>query len=249
MNAELIAALQVTNGIVCLVGAGGKKTTMYALARTYPGRVLLSSTAHMYPYDRDKVDYAVILDDPDGPLPDFEQHRIVAIASATDTKKRVGGLAADRIRSIYDSCGFDLCIIKADGARARWIKSPGPHEPVIPNFADTVIPIVSAQVIGRPLDDRIAHRPERLSQLLGIELGETITPMHVADLLSHSEGSLKGVGKANVVPVINMVDDESMHAVARKVAIAALERTNRVSRIVLASMKHARLVEIIERRG
>ena len=62
MNAELVSALGATRGIVCLVGAGGKKTTMYALARAHPGRVLLSSTSHMYPYDRNKIDYAVTLD-------------------------------------------------------------------------------------------------------------------------------------------------------------------------------------------
>jgi len=235
-------------GIVCLVGAGGKKTTMYALSRAHPGRVLLSSTSHMYPYEQDRVDLLVTLAEADA-LPDLKAHRVVAIAGATQTPKRVGGLPAERIRDIYRDGGFDLCVIKADGARARWIKSPGDHEPAIPPFADTVIPIVSAQVIGRPLDDGIAHRPERLAQLIGIELGEIITPQHIADLLSHPNGSLKGVGEADVVPLINMVDDEDIHRIAREAASAALAQTDRISRIVLASMKHARLVEIVERDG
>ena len=249
MRSELLEALGAASGIVCLVGAGGKKTTMYALARAHPGRVLLSSTAHMYPYDRDAVDTVVMLPDADAPLPELGSHRVVAVASATQTPKRVGGLEAERIRDIYAGHGFDLCVIKADGARARWIKSPGTHEPVIPAFADTVIPIVSARVIGRALDDDIAHRPQRLTRLLGIESGETITPAHVADLLSHPEGALKGVGEANVVPLINMVDDDDMHVLAREAATTALARTDRISRIVLASMKHDRLVEIVERAG
>lgn len=246
-TSELLSALGATAGIVCLVGAGGKKTTMYALARTHPGRVLLSSTSHMYPYDPEQVDTIVALADAPAPLPDFSEHRVVAIAGTTDTPKRLGGLPAERIREVYTNGGFDVCIIKADGARARWIKSPGPHEPIIPPFADTVIPIVSAQVIGRPLDDRIAHRPQRLTELLGIEPGETITAAHIGALLSHPGGSLKGTGTASVVPLINMVDDDEILELARAAARSALARNERLSRIVLASMKHARLVEIVER--
>jgi probable selenium-dependent hydroxylase accessory protein YqeC len=247
VSVELIEALGAKRGIVCVVGAGGKKTTMYALSEAHPGRVLLSSTSHMYPYERDRVDHLVTLESADSTLPELGGYRVVAIAGATETPKRVGGLPASVIRDIYRDGGFDLCIIKADGARARWIKSPGDHEPAIPPFADTVIPIVSAQVIGKPLDDDIAHRPERLTQLIDIEMGEIITSRHIADLLSHTGGSLKGVGEADVVPLINMVDDEEIQAVARDAAIAALNQTDRISRIVLASMKHARLVEIIER--
>ena len=247
MSEDLTAALAATHGVICLVGAGGKKTTMYALARQHPGRVLLSSTSHMYEYDGDEVDIALTLAEPTAPLPDLAEHRVVAVAVATDTRKRVGGLEAEQIQSIFAKGHFDLCIIKADGARARWIKSPGPHEPLIPAFADTVIPVVSAQVIGRRLDDRIAHRPERLTELLGIEIGETITPRHVSDLLAHSEGSLKGVGSARVIPLINMVDNVAIQAVAREVALAAMAQTDRISRIVLASMRDRRLVEVIER--
>ena len=249
MNSELLEALGAESGIVCLVGAGGKKTTMYALAHAHSGRVLLSSTSHMYPYDPDAVDCVITLPNTDAPMPGAENPRVVAVAIATETPKRVGGLEAERIREIYTTSGFDLCIIKADGARARWIKSPGTHEPVIPPFADTVIPIVSARVIGRPLDDDIAHRPERLTRLLGIEHGATITPSHIAALLSHPDGALKGVGEADVVPLINMVDDDDLHELAREAARAALAQNARVSRIVLASMKHARLVEIVERGG
>jgi probable selenium-dependent hydroxylase accessory protein YqeC len=247
MSEDLAAALAASSGIICLVGAGGKKTTMYALAHEHPGRVLLSSTSHMYEYDREQVDLAATLSVPSGPLPDFRQHRVVAIAGETDTRKRVGGLEAEQIKHVYDAGEFNLCLIKADGARARWIKSPGTHEPLIPPFADTVIPIVSAKVIGRPLDERIAHRPERLMQLLGIKLGETITAQHVSDLISNPGGALKGVGESNVIPLINMVDDADIHAVARETAIAALDQTDRISRIVLASMRERRVVEVVER--
>ena len=246
-DTALLTALAATKGVVCLVGAGGKKTTMYALARSHPGKVLLSSTSHMYPYARDQVDQIVMLEDGESAMPDVAAYRIVAVATKSQTPKRIGGLSGQRIHDLYHDLGFDVCIIKADGARARWIKTPGPHEPLIPSFADTVIPVVSAKVVGRPLQDDIAHRPERLARFFDINLGDPILPRHVVELLSSATGALKGVGRATVVPLINMVDDDQLHQQARQIARATLARSERVSRIVLASMKHARIVEIVER--
>jgi len=247
MSDALLTALGANTGFVCLVGAGGKKSTMYALAAAHPGRVLLSSTSHMYPYESDRVGCVVTLADPHARFPDTSSHRVVAVATDIGTPKRVGSVPAERIREIYTEGGFDVCLIKADGARARWIKTPGTHEPVIPEFATTVIPVVSARVVGRPLDDRIAHRPERLTALLGVESGEVIEAEHLSALLSHPDGALKGAGDADIVPLINMVDDDEICRLARGIANAALSRTRRISRIVLASMKHGRLVEVVRR--
>ena len=44
----------------------------------------------------------------------------------------------------------------ADGARMRLLKAPKPDEPVVPRSCDTVIAVLSAQAIGRPLDDQVA---------------------------------------------------------------------------------------------
>lgn len=232
--------------MVALVGAGGKKTTMYALAAAHPGRVLLSATSHMYPYRANQVDRVISLPAQSTPLPVLGEERVVAACGASATAKRVGGLSTEKIKALIDAYDVDLCILKADGARARWIKSPGAHEPLIPSFATTVVAVVSVQVVGRPLDDRIAHRPERLTNLLGIEAGSAITGEHVADLLSHPHGGLKGVGQAQAIALINMVDDANAQVEATRIARIVLDKTDRYRRIVLASMREGVIVDIIE---
>lgn len=245
--ADLLDALNARRGIVCLTGAGGKKTTMYALAAAHPGRVALSSTSHMYRYVRSQVDCVVSVTG--SRVPDDYTGRVVAFAGATDTADRVGGLEAAQIEAIWATGTFDLVAIKADGARARWIKAPEDYEPVVPTLATTVIPVVSARVIGRSLSSGIAHRPERLAAVMGIAADAPIEPRHIARLLSSEHGALKGVGSATVVALINMVDDEALRVPARAAAQAALEAAPRIARVVLASMKEARLVEVVERRG
>ena len=51
--------------------------------------------------------------------------------------------------------------------------------------------------------------------------------MHIARLLASEQGLLKGVGAAQVVPVINMVDDSRYEASALEAAHAALALTLR----------------------
>jgi len=244
-EAALAEALGATRGVVCLVGAGGKKTTMYALARAHAGRVALSSTSHMYRYDPDVVDAVVTVDDAAPSVP--PEGRVVAFAGPTDTPERVGGLSAPALAALRDSGRFELLLVKADGARARWIKAPGEHEPLVLPFADTVIPVVSAGVFGRRLDSGIAHRPERVAAVTGATLDEPLRAQHVARLLAADDGALKGVGTARVVPLINMVDDAGREGEAREAARLALAATTRFERVVLAAMKRGRLVAVIER--
>ena len=241
----LLSDLDATGGVVCLVGAGGKKTTMYTLAALHPGRVALSSTSHMYVYDETCVDHVVHVEE--GGTFEDGSGRVIAFAGKTDTRERVGGLPPEHIEAIWRDGGFDLFLVKADGARARWIKAPEAYEPIVPACADTVIPVVSARVIGRCLNSGIAHRPERAASLMGITVTTPIGPEHLARLLSASEGGLKGVGGASVVPLINMVDDDVIHQAARITAKEALATTSRFSRVVLACMKQRRIVEVIER--
>ncbi len=242
---DLVAALGATRGVVVLVGAGGKKTTLYALAKLHPGRVAMTSTSHMYTYDEARVDRVVRVHD-EG-LADGDAARVVAYAGATDTRDRVGGLSEDQIRALWARGIFDLMLIKGDGARARWIKAPAAHEPLIPAFTDTVIAVVSARVLGRRLGDGIAHRPELAAAVMQTDLDTPLRPEHLARLLVSPRGLLKGVGAARVVPLLNMVDDDAVHAGAAEAARLALASTARFDRVVLAAMKAPRLVEVIGR--
>ncbi|MGR8918179.1 MAG: selenium cofactor biosynthesis protein YqeC [Gammaproteobacteria bacterium] len=236
--------LAAQRGVVCLVGAGGKKTTMYALAEAHPGRVALSSTSHMYLYDERRVDAVVRLP---GDAPPPSTARVVAFAGRTETRKRVGGLDAATLQAIRDRGEFDLIVLKADGARARWIKAPQDYEPLIPAFADTVIPVVSARAIGRRLDEGIAHRPERAAAVMHTRVDAPLEPLHLARLLASPDGALKGVGDALVRPLINMVDGPAELAAAREAADLALAMTVRFDRVVLAAMKGAGVVEVVRR--
>ncbi|MFC7046123.1 selenium cofactor biosynthesis protein YqeC [Halobacteriaceae archaeon GCM10025711] len=230
---DFVAALGAERGTVCAVGAGGKKSTLYALAERLD-RAVVTATVRIPIFDPFVADVAVTGDP------------VAAIANADEWPV---GVVPERERSDrylgYDPAVVDeigaadvaqTVLVKADGARTREFKAPGEHEPQIPASADTVLPIASAHVVGEPLSEDAVHRPERVAAITGLDVGDTIRPADVAAVLASEDGGLKDVpDDATVVPVVNKVDDADLEETARDVARAVHERVD-VPRVVLAQM-------------
>lgn len=237
--ADLLDIFNAQSGIVCCVGAGGKKTTMFQLAHAHQGRVGITATAHIE-FFPDSLDATKYIDDEQQLVKlivDDRDSKQIAFAKPSERFGRRAGVSIDSITKFNDIGRFDLLVVKADGARGRKIKAPADHEPVIPNAVDTVIPVVSAKVFGMPLNDKIAHRVDKISQVTGLEQHGTLLPKHVATLLSSEHGSLKGCGDATIIPLINMVDYTELEQLARDAAQQALSLTDRFEKVVLASMR------------
>lgn len=252
MSERLIELLGADRGIVCAVGAGGKKTTLYALAAAHPGRVAVTATVFMTAFSRRLGAYRLIADEPDFPatVAAAGDHRRVAYARPSEKSGRVAGVPPEVIADCHRRGAFDLTLVKADGARMRAIKAPARDEPVIPDAATTVLCIVSAAAIGEPLDERIAHRPERIEAVTGLRAGDAITPAAIGRLLSADNGGLQGAPEqARVIAIINAVDDEDRRMAAREAARAALQQGSRIERVVLTSHRDREdpVIESIER--
>ncbi|MDZ7829897.1 MAG: selenium cofactor biosynthesis protein YqeC [Halofilum sp. (in: g-proteobacteria)] len=252
MSRPLVEALGADRGIVSIVGAGGKKTTLYALAAAHPGRVGVTTTVFMAKFSRRLGGHEIV-----SAVPDLSQeiavagrrNRIVAWARPSDKPGRVGGVTPGEVLAAHDAGGFDVTLVKADGARMRAIKAPEADEPVPADGTTLVVPLVSAAAFGRPLNDTIAHRPERIAAVTGLQPNATITPEAVGILLASENGALKDIGDARVVPIINAVDDARLQEAAERTARAALDATDRFERVVLTSHRRRQepLVDIIER--
>lgn len=248
---DLVSLLKARSGIVCAIGAGGKKTTLYALARRHPGRVALTTTVQntFFP---DDLPVETVLDNADAlatRLAALPAATSVAYAGLGRKSDRHSGVDPVRIERFHREFGFDVTLVKADGARMRWIKAPKPGEPVMPASTTTALVIVSARALGEPLAGRIAHRPERVAAVTGCAEGESFTPEHMGRLMGSEDGLLRGTAGMSVVPVINMVDDAARRSAAEEAARAALASTPRFDRVILARMRDADdpIVDVVER--
>lgn len=222
---------------LAFVGAGGKKTSLYALATAWD-RAVLTTTVRIPPF-RDSV-RGVVTDTPtdalDGPFP-------LGLA-AEDEGDRLRGYDPGVVDDLVEAHDGPV-LVKADGARTRLLKAPDDHEPRIPSRVDTVVPVASVQSVGKPLDSEFVHRPERVAAVTGLSLGDEIELEHVADVLASSEGGLKGIPDgADVVPLVNMADDAELVERARELAAAVHDRAD-VRHVVVARMNVPEAVGVI----
>lgn len=239
---DLVSALHAEAGICCFVGAGGKKSTMYALADRVERSVLTASVR--IPIFDEHVARVIVAEDPVPPV-NAAQEWPIGVVPAQEGDDRYVGYAPAVIDRLQDSAA-DVILVKADGARMRRFKAPGSHEPQLPQSTDTVVPIVSAHVIGEPLDDHLVHRPDQVARVGNVAIGTEITPQLVADVLASPAGGHKGVPQsATVIPLVNMIDNDAYRDAGRKIASALLEQAT-VPHVVLASMQSADpLVEVV----
>ena len=246
----LLDLLEARDGIICAAGAGGKKSVLFAIASRHPGRLAFTTTVHTLPPPEAMGAQIVIAPEHQlqARLEPLRAAALIAYACPGDKPGRLTGVPAARIAALHEALAFDLSLVKADGARMRWVKAPAADEPVLVPGMSTLIPVLSARALGEPLSDRIAHRVEQLAALTGATPGEIFTPTHAARLMTSEDGLLKGAGEARVVPVINMVDDPQRQRLAAETAAEALRLTRRFDRIILARLNRPDpVVAVLER--
>jgi len=239
---DLIEALSADAPLVCVVGAGGKKTTLYALANQLD-RAVVTATVRIPIFD-EQVAAVRVTRDPVGALRDNDDWPL-GLVPEQERDDRYLGYDRETVTAIRATPGHGPVLVKADGARTRLLKAPDEREPQIPATADTVIPVASARVVGKPLDDDHVHRPERVAALTGLDLGDPIRPEDVAAVLASRQGGRKRAPpSATVVPLINMVDDDELAATGREIADAIHDRAD-VPRVVLARMIEPTVVDVV----
>lgn len=235
---SLLDLLEARSGVVCAVGAGGKKSLLRCLAAAHPGRVALTGTVFITHVPDDAGFAIAVAQDADLPEAVVRLGAVTRVAYACPSGKpdRWAGASETTIARIHREGGFAATYVKADGARMRWVKAPADDEPALPACCTTVLPVVSALAIGEPLSSRVAHRVERIEQVLGLRENGIITPAHLGRLIASPLGMMKLTEGRRVVPVINMVDDAAREAGAREAAAVALDLCERIDRVALVCL-------------
>lgn len=235
----LLDALGVDGGIVAAIGAGGKKSLLYAVAAASRKRVAWTTTVHS-PKPPRWTGMEINVADADELLRRAAERgdaRVRAFFQPSEKTGRLAGLDVQQVEALHAAGDFGLTLVKADGARMRGIKAPKPGEPVLPTSTRRILVVISAAVLGEPLDDRIAHRPERIARITDAAIGAPLRPSHFARLFSHEHGLLQGTSGFDVCAVINQVDNASRRDDAETAARAILSANPALEQIVLTCLE------------
>ncbi len=225
---RLAEALRITpRRTVAFIGAGGKSAALARLAAELApdGPVVLTTTAKLSLSQAALAESHLIVQDASSlsALPRLleEHHSVLITRGVARGEPKWLGLDLSSLEALKRSsamAGAPL-LIEADGARGRSLKAPASHEPVIPPFADLVVPVAGLDAVGMPLDDAWVHRSERAAELLMLRPGTLLEVEHVAALLGAAEGGLQGIPPgAEVRLLLNKADTPERLEAGRSIA-------------------------------
>jgi probable selenium-dependent hydroxylase accessory protein YqeC len=229
-TASLVSALLLSGGgVVSLVGAGGKTTLMFALAKALGASgasVLATTTTKVRVPASADVPCIIVSSRMEDVLkraraPRGRESVFFAAAGEIPEKKKLAGFTAGRIDDLAASGAFEWIIVEADGAAQRPLKAPGPLEPVIPSASGWVVGVCGLDALGRPLNDAGVFRPDRFARISGAKMGMPVTAVCLARGVVHPEGMFKGRPKdAMAVVFLNKADTRRAVTRGREVAAA-----------------------------
>lgn len=214
-----------SGSLISLVGAGGKTTTMYTLASELAAkglRVVTTTTTNLYIPRHGETDTVIISAETPTLIEKanaaWMRNQRITVAAKTSSEGKISGLRPDQPYELLTRSRADVVIVEADGARHRLIKAPAEHEPVVPHQTNIALLLMSTEAINQPLSAGVAHRPERLAAVLGINQGDILTPWHVARLVTNEQGAMKSIpATASVYLLLTHVTENNI-SMAQEVA-------------------------------
>jgi probable selenium-dependent hydroxylase accessory protein YqeC len=189
----------LARGMLSFVGGGGKTSLMFALATQLAARgnrVLVTTTTAIFHPDRDLWHYDRLVLGRELFCCVPEEGQLVVAAKAHDpVTQKLRGYSPEILAEIREKNSFDYILVEADGSRRLPVKAPADHEPVIPGGTDLMIGCIGLDCLGRPMDERTVHRPERFGAITGQRPGEPILADHLVMLVASDLGLFKNAGK------------------------------------------------------
>lgn len=226
--------------MVSLIGAGGKSTTLFRLAkelRQKGGKILVTTTTKIFKPDKPHVERLFLVEDVDAFIAESQnipRPVIIGAGYGVDEEGKLLGLPAAWLDEIEKSAAFDGILVEADGAASRLFKVPSEMEPVVPKLSNLVVWLMAIKVMGKPLDANSVHRAERAVALLGVPPGTILNQERIVQLVAHRDGCLKSIPAASrKVALINQADSPEEIEAAQKLARALLPLG--FERVVIAS--------------
>lgn len=180
--------------LITFVGAGGKTTTMFNLARELRGNgksVLVTTTTAIYYPEKENCDRILLLNNMRNIFCEINCDGVIVIGSSVSQEGKLIGVEPYFIDEVYSKGKFDYILVEGDGAKGKSIKVPANHEPVIPELSTTVIAVIGLDSIGKSINENNVHRVEQFCHITKKKIEDIITEEDVFLISINKKGIFK----------------------------------------------------------
>jgi len=233
------------HALLCLVGGGGKTTTLFRLADCLKAggkRVLVTTTTAIFVPETKHYDALELGESPK--LRDIAEGTVMVAGRGVNAEGKLLGMNPDWVNAVYQERKFDCILVEGDGSKQRAIKAPATHEPVIPSLTTHLVGVIGIDAIGKPADEKTVFRLDRFCAVTGLRPNEIIDAGAICRLILSEFGIFKGAPrKSRKSLLLNKADTEKDLHEARALIRMVQSRTSGSIRLLAGSMRHGQIVE------
>lgn len=245
MSLSLALALRMEPAsCVAFIGAGGKTTAMFKLARELPAGAIVTATTHLGAWQTSLADRHIATDG--DTIENLEGIQGVLLITGEPDGERTKPVSEKLLYWLHQYCQNHSLplLVEADGSRQKPLKAWAEHEPPIPEFADLVVHVAGLSALGEPLTEEHVHRAEKFAELSGLKIGETIPPRAIASVLTHPQGGLKNIpATARKIILLNQADTAELQSAAQALTSSLLPHYQAV---LISSLLHDKIHAVHE---
>jgi probable selenium-dependent hydroxylase accessory protein YqeC len=232
--------------VISLVGAGGKTTLMFRLAKELHQagkKVVTATTTKIMEPSPEETPCLFVHSDEEKlkqlALQHLDPFGHVTLAREKLESRKLKGISPDLVNLLWYSPEIDMMIIEADGAAGRPAKAPREWEPVIPSHTTLVIGLLGVEGVGKELNEQNFFQAERISELTRTPMGGKMTCEGMALLMVHPQGIFKGTPQSSRrVAFINKVDVPEGMIWGREIGKEILEKESpQIERVILGQLR------------
>jgi molybdenum cofactor cytidylyltransferase len=251
---NLAEALDLRAGeMVSLIGAGGKTTTLFRLAkdlRDSGGKILVTTTTRIFKPAKPHVDRLFLVEDVDAFLSATAKIQAPVIVGAghnVDDEGKLVGLPLAWLDQLAQSRQFDSILVEADSAKSRLFKVPSETEPLVPKDCHLTVWIMAIKAMGKPMNSDWIDGAERAISTLGVPAEAPLTKERIVQLVQHPLGCLKGIPPASrKIALLNQMESpeeiETAEDLARSLVRLGLDKV-----VVAGYLNDAAVREVISK--
>jgi probable selenium-dependent hydroxylase accessory protein YqeC len=228
--------------LISLVGAGGKTTTMFALAQALKSlhkRVLVTTTTNIFYPEEDECDAVIVHGEPEaGMFRAISGGSVTVLGGKVVNERKLAGVDKEFIEKLHQEELFDSILVECDGSKRKPIKAAAHYEPVVPDNTTRTIGVIGLDAVGQPIDEEHVHRAEIFADVVGRRLGELLDAPAVVELIVSPQGLFKGVPESSPRYVLlNKADNGKRRDCAAAIAAGLQQKTGaRLERCVTGAL-------------
>lgn len=179
---------QLKGNFISVIGSGGKTSFLRYFASHLEGRVILTTSTHIYPFpdmplvktgtENSPVSREQILQEIRSAL---ARSRVICLGQPLSNGKLASPSPAISFEAL--SLEADYVLVEADGSAGHPLKAHRSFEPVIPACSTMTVCLAGASGIGKPVS-QVCHCPDLFSALAGISPDQPVYEDHIARVLN-----------------------------------------------------------------